>query len=429
MAHHLMSGSSSGEFMPHGFCFLWNPALLWTFVLSESIIALSYFSIPISLLYFISRRKDISFSGIFLLFSYFILFCGLTHVMGAWVIWHPNYWLQAVTNTITAAFSAMTAVALWLVIPKALKIPNSHELEDAITQLQSTLNELKITQNKLVESEKMSALGALVAGVAHELNTPMGNALTSATTLMDANQTFVKQSSQGIRRTDLDNLLRLHHEGTDILLRNLHKAITLIASFKDLSIDRFMGQRTKFTMQQVVDDALVMFQIRGSDRPFSIHLDIESTLVLESYPAALSRVINNLLDYAWARHIVDDNVHRISIEARQHGPEQMQLIFHDHAYSTDADHVKHLFEPFYTLKLGDQDIGLGLHICYNLVTGPLGGSIRVNSEEGQGTHFHLQLPRQAPNISSHDVFQEETGIPGAGLTYVGSMLQSNAYDS
>ncbi len=415
MAHPMVSGVSSVGFMPHGFCFLWNPALLWTFVLSEGVIALSYFSIPISLIYFISRRKDISFGGIFLLFSYFILFCGLTHVMDAWVIWHPNYWLQALTNVITAVFSVTTAVSLWLVIPKAMKIPNAQELEEAINQLQDALIELKVTQGRLIESEKLSALGALVAGVAHELNTPMGNALTSATTLKDANHMFAKQSIQGVRRADLDALLRLHHEGTDILLRNLHKAIAMISSFKELSIDRFMGQRTRFSLQQVVDDALVMFQVRYSNRTYSIDMDIESTLVLESYPAALARVISNLLDYTLARQSVNESTHRITIKASRQGAEWIYLIFSDPACNTDADHVKHLFEPFYTLKLGDQEVGLGLHICYNLVTGPLGGSIHVSSEGNEGTHFHLKLPRRAPDTTIQRTFQAGTGIPDAGL--------------
>ncbi len=156
--------------MPHGMCYLWKPSLVWSMVFSEVLIALAYFSIPLSIVYFLSKRKDVRHLGIFYLFVYFIASCGLTHVMDVWIIWHPNYWLQDVLLMSTAMISVWTALAIWRVLPDALRIPSEKDLNASIASLKQTVDTLNATRRELVEREKQSALGALVAGLAHELN-------------------------------------------------------------------------------------------------------------------------------------------------------------------------------------------------------------------------------------------------------------------
>src|SRR5690242_5998220 len=126
---------SSAPFMPHGHCFLWRPDILWVRVLSDSVIAIAYYSIPIALIYFVKKRQDLAFNWIFMMFAVFILACGTTHIMDIWTTWVPIYRLEVLVKVITAAASLITAALLWPLIPKLLKLPNRRQLEFANAQL------------------------------------------------------------------------------------------------------------------------------------------------------------------------------------------------------------------------------------------------------------------------------------------------------
>ncbi len=131
MVGHIGELLASDAFMPHGMCFLWQPALLWLHALSDGLIALSYYSIPVALLYFVARRKDLAFPAVFLLFGVFILACGTTHVMEIWTLWHPDYWLEGAVKVVTAIASVLSAVLLWRILPMALALPGRGDLEAA----------------------------------------------------------------------------------------------------------------------------------------------------------------------------------------------------------------------------------------------------------------------------------------------------------
>jgi len=147
-AHYALEWLGSDSFMPHGHCYLWTPELLWTYVIAESVIVLSYFSIAIALLYFVGKRRDLQFNWMFKLFSVFIFACGATHAMGIWTIWHPDYWLDALIKVATALVSLVAAILIWPLIPRALKLPSLQQLEEAVTQLQ-----LEVGQRKAAEAE------------------------------------------------------------------------------------------------------------------------------------------------------------------------------------------------------------------------------------------------------------------------------------
>lgn len=148
MSDFVMSGLSSQGFMPHGHCFLWSPSLLMIFVISDALIGLSYYSIPLGLLYFVRKRTDLRFNWIFKLFSVFIFACGTSHFLAIWTIWHPDYWLDAGVKVVTAVASLVTGILLWPLIPRAIKLPSTRQLEDAVAQL-----EAEITHRRASEAE------------------------------------------------------------------------------------------------------------------------------------------------------------------------------------------------------------------------------------------------------------------------------------
>ncbi|MGK7922527.1 MAG: histidine kinase, partial [Trichodesmium sp.] len=145
---------STGNFIPHGHCYLWQPELVWLHILSDSLIALAYFSIPIALIYFISQRNDLPYPEIFVLFSAFIVSCGLTHLMEVWTLWYPTYWLSGLMKAITAGISLFTAVTFAPLIPELLALPNPAKLAEINHKLKAEIRERQQIQEALEASEK-----------------------------------------------------------------------------------------------------------------------------------------------------------------------------------------------------------------------------------------------------------------------------------
>jgi len=142
---------SSAGFMPHGHCFLWTPSLLWTYVVSDSLIGLAYYSIPVALWYFVRRRTDLPFTWIFVMFALFIFACGTTHLMAVWNIWQPVYWLDAAIKMTTATVSVATAAFLWPLMPKALSLPSPLRLEQMNRELSGEIAERRRVEMQLHE--------------------------------------------------------------------------------------------------------------------------------------------------------------------------------------------------------------------------------------------------------------------------------------
>ncbi len=149
MAEFLTRLLSSGPFIPHGHCYLWNTGLVWLHLLSDTLIALAYFSIPLTLLYFVKNRKDLPFAKIFLLFSAFIIACGLTHLMEVWTLWHPTYWLSGAMKAVTAVISLFTAVTIIPLVPLALALPNPDQMKTANKELKIQIAERQRAETAL----------------------------------------------------------------------------------------------------------------------------------------------------------------------------------------------------------------------------------------------------------------------------------------
>lgn len=269
-------------------------------------------------------------------------------------------------------------------------------------ELSRTLEVLQDTQEELISREKLAALGALVAGVAHELNTPIGNSLTSASTLHDLTGDIQQKLAEGLKRSSLESYLQAAGQATDIMVRNLQRAASLLNGFKQVAVDQTSSQRRAFEVDTVVRELLMTLQPTLGKTPYVVECDIPAGLKIESYPGPLGQVLTNLVNNA-ILHGFDGREHgTIRIHAREVDAERIELRVSDDGRGIPPAHVPHVFDPFFTTKMGRGGTGLGLNIVHGIVSGILGGKISVNNDVHQGAEFVLRLPRQAPSRVAAD---------------------------
>ncbi|MEO5797455.1 MAG: ATP-binding protein [Rhodoferax sp.] len=258
---------------------------------------------------------------------------------------------------------------------------------------------LRETQGELVRVEKMAALGGLVAGVAHELNTPLGNGLLAVTALTDEVRQFRTAMQAGLRRSALESLLDSVEQATDIATRNLHRAADLVTSFKQVAVDQTSSQRRHFELREVVDEMVASLRPSFARTPYKIQVDVPNGLRLDSYPGALGQAIGNLIHNA-VLHGFDGRSHgTVHITGERDDQGAVVLSVADDGHGISPDLLDRIFDPFVTTKMGRGGTGLGLHIAFNAVTHALGGSLSVRSEVGVGTVFEIRLPDSAPRNS------------------------------
>jgi PAS domain S-box-containing protein len=270
-------------------------------------------------------------------------------------------------------------------------------------ELSGALDRLTATQSELVRSEKMSALGSMVAGIAHELNTPIGNSLTVASTLQDQTRTFNEDLAKGLTKSRLEQYLGGVHEGSAILMSGLRQAAELVSSFKQVAVDQSSVNRRPFRLFDTVHEILLTLGPTMRKTSHTVVNTVPDNIAMDSYPGPLGQVLTNLINNARV-HGFDGRVNgTITISARYLDDSMLELTVQDNGIGIAPNHLARVFDPFFTTKLGKGGSGLGLNIVYNLVTKTLGGSIDVQSALGQGATFVLRLPRIAPAVEPEDV--------------------------
>jgi PAS domain S-box-containing protein len=271
------------------------------------------------------------------------------------------------------------------------------ELSRANDELVETLETLKNAQGELVRSEKLASLGSMVAGVAHELNTPIGNSVMVATTLEQRCHEFLTEVEQGtIRRSVLDRFVRESVSATEMLSRNLHLASELISSFKQVAVDQTSSHRRRFAIDEVVGENLLALQPMLKQTPYQVTTEIAPDLWLDSYPGPFGQVLVNLINNA-VLHGFDGRDHgQINIFAAPAEAGWVKLTLSDNGRGIPLANQGKIFDPFFTTRLGQGGSGLGLHIVYNLVINVLGGKMDVCSAPDAGCVFTLYLPTNAP---------------------------------
>lgn len=267
-------------------------------------------------------------------------------------------------------------------------------------ELTRTLEVLRDTQEEFINREKLAALGALVAGVAHELNTPIGNGLTSASTLRDLTNDMQRKLSEGLKRSTLESYLQAAGTASDIVIRNLQRSAQLVNGFKQVAVDQTTSQRRDFALRTVVDEIALTLQPSLSKLPYLLSSSIDDGIEMDSYPGPLGQVLTNLINNAILHGFDGRDCGVIAITGRLVGGDRVELVVKDDGRGIPPAHLNHVFDPFFTTKLGRGGTGLGLNIVHGIVTGVLGGKISVNTELGQGTAFTVLMPLRAPaNIS------------------------------
>ncbi len=262
-------------------------------------------------------------------------------------------------------------------------------------ELSTTLAQLQQSQENLLEAEKLASLGSLVAGVAHELNTPIGNALVTATAMDHASKSMAYEFTAGtMKRSALEAFLGRSSEMSDLIVRSCRRAANLIVSFKKVSVDQASEQLRLFDLREVVADNLVTIAPSLKNPKLEMVNHVPVSIACDSYPGALGQVLANILQNA-ALHAFDaESPGRMLIEASTNAT-QATLTVRDNGKGMSPEVLKHVFDPFYTTRLGQGGSGLGLTICRNIVTGVMGGALHVESTLGQGSVFTITFPLKA----------------------------------
>lgn len=266
------------------------------------------------------------------------------------------------------------------------------QMMEANRDLAESLETLRRAQDELVRSEKLAALGSLVAGVAHELNTPIGNSLLAVSTLIDQTTQFQKQSAQGIKRSMLEAFINDVNGGGQIVLRNLHRAVDLVASFKQVAVDRATSQCREFRLCDLAGEILLVLMPTFKNSGILVRQDVPQTIVMHSYPGPFGQVLINLVNNSLMHAFEGRQEGEIWISASMADEQWVEVTVRDNGAGIAPENMSRIYDPFFTTKLGRGGSGLGLNIVYNIVYGVLGGKIEVQSELGQGTCFIMTLP-------------------------------------
>jgi signal transduction histidine kinase len=408
----------SQNFIPHGHCYLWQPGLVWLHILSDIVIAFSYYSIPLTLIYFVRKREDVPFKNIFVLFGAFIISCGTTHVMEVWTLWHPYYWLSGAMKAITAFISFYTALTLIPLVPQALALPSPAQLEEANKALQAEITERKLVENELRQykerleelveqrtkelatvnqflqqeivqrqqsQEQMAELLKEVEStnrelndfayiVSHDLKAPLrGIGLLSEWLLTDYADKFDDEGKSLVNR----------------LINRVQKLQRLIDSILEYSrIGRSQGEKREIDLNNVVKDVIELLEHKKN-----IEIEITNHLPkINCEKTKLEQVFQNLLSNAIK--FLDKPQGKITVGCTEE-KDYWQFSVSDNGPGIEEKHFIRIFQIFQ--KLSDsqdsESTGIGLSIVKKIVE-MYGGEAWVESEVGKGSTFYFKIKKE-----------------------------------
>jgi PAS domain S-box-containing protein len=271
------------------------------------------------------------------------------------------------------------------------------EMRKAKDAAEAALRNLRETQNSLIEAEKLAALGRLVAGVAHEVNNPVGISLTVASSLERKTALFAGEVARGdLRRSSLNEFLEASRDASAQLVANLNRAAELITSFKQVAADRNYSDQRTFDLGDLTEQVVMSLRPGLRKHHLTLTVDCQPNLTMNSYPGPYGQVLTNLFLNAVAHAFPDGKPGSVDIKVRESGKDNVEIIFADDGCGMSLDVRRRAFDPFFTTRRDQGGTGLGLHIVYSIVTNRLGGRLDLDSEPGGGTRIQIILPRVAP---------------------------------
>jgi PAS domain S-box-containing protein len=272
---------------------------------------------------------------------------------------------------------------------------------------EAALRHMQETQNFLIESEKLAALGRLVAGVAHEINNPVGTSLTVASSLERKIALIAADLAQDkLKRSSLKEFLEIGHAASAQLVANLNHAADMIQSFKQVATDRHYVNQRVFDLGELTEQVIMSLRPGLGDHPgdarVALRLDCTPGLAMNSYPGPYGQVLTNLFLNAVTHAFLDGKGGVVDIEVRASGKDDVEIVFSDDGCGMDLDVRRKAFDPFFTTRRDHGCTGLGLHIVHTVVTNCLGGRIALDSEPDEGTKIRIVLPRVAPAAATRE---------------------------
>jgi two-component system autoinducer 2 sensor kinase/phosphatase LuxQ len=268
----------------------------------------------------------------------------------------------------------------------------TEQLSVSNSKLEKAIKELRNTQEQLVETEKMSALGCLVAGVAHEINTPLGVAVTSSSHLTDlANELNQALSNGTISKQRFQDICDGINSSSELIIGNLQRASELVSNFKMVAVDQSYDEKRQIVLKQYLRDVVNAMTPKTNKKNIRVYLSGNDDLSFFTYPGSIAQVITNLIDNAMVHAFANCDSGEIKISFTKK-KKNLELIFEDSGEGIDTTQVNKIFEPFFTSKRGQGGSGLGLSIIYNIITHRFNGRISCESHKGSGTRFVMLLP-------------------------------------
>ncbi|SEO03904.1 Signal transduction histidine kinase [Duganella sp. CF517] len=404
---------NSQGFMPHGHCFLWIPSILWTSVIADALIALAYLTIPVTLIYFIRRRRDMPFNWMFVAFGVFILACGSTHLAEIWVVWRPDYVPLVILKAITAVASVVTAVALVRLVPVALLIPSPAQLAAVNAELLQANQDLRAAMERAEVANR--AKSAFLAAMSHELRTPL-NAILGYTQILKRDKQLSPSQQTGLGT--------IHQGG--------HHLLALINDVLDLS--RVEAGKMEFHPRPVRLGELLtvvadIMRVRAEQRHLHFELELVGglPLAISVDETRLRQVLLNLLGNAVK--FTDRGAVRLrvapapaaaversgGVAAVSEATAMLRFEVLDEGVGIDAAQLENIFNPFEQVGEAARragGTGLGLAISRQLVR-QMGGDVKVESVPGRGSRFWFDVP--VPVVDAPGAAVGGDAIPGGYL--------------
>ena len=274
---------------------------------------------------------------------------------------------------------------------------SERELRSARDAAEAALQHIKETQNFLIEAEKLAALGRLVAGVAHEINTPLGTSLTVASSLERKTAMIADELAQGnLKRSTLNEFLEISHAASSQLVANLNHAAETIQSFKQVATDRNYSNQRVFDLGDLTEQVIRSLRPGLVDQRVSLRVDCQPGLTMDSYPGPYGQVLTNLFLNSITHAFPDGTEGIVGVKAQASGDKNVEILFSDTGCGMSLDVRRKAFDPFFTTRRDQGCTGLGLHVVHTIITNCLGGRVNLESEPDQGTRITIVLPRVVP---------------------------------